>query len=170
MPFAVKTIRLSSWPTVAEDKQLGDGDRINSENTSSSRAPSADDDSEDGDISGRHSRFRDASFTAGLLCMLLKGERSVNSCQGESQSVAVSKLKTKDGHTVGLVVRAFFRGFAVPGDTGGFQINVYLSSVGFLFRVESSRVLALPRNDSPEHYGDGQSGTASLLYGCIIYM
>jgi hypothetical protein len=58
---------------VAEDKQLGDGDRINSENTSSSlRAPSADDGSEDGDISGRHSRFRDASFTAGLLCMLLK--------------------------------------------------------------------------------------------------
>ncbi len=93
------------------DKQLGDGDRMNSENISSSpKALSANEEPEDTGVSDRHSKLRDASFTRGLLCMPLKrqglvvGEYSVSSCQGELHSVPVSKLKTKDGHTVGLVV------------------------------------------------------------------
>jgi hypothetical protein len=88
--FAVKSIKLSLWSTVAEDKQLRDGERMNSENTLLSlRAPSADEGAEDGGVSGRHSRFRDASFTTELPCILLKrqdsveGERSVNPAQGE---------------------------------------------------------------------------------------
>jgi hypothetical protein len=111
-------------PSSTLAKQLGDGERMNCENMLSSlRAPSADEGFKDGDVCGRHPGFIGTSFVTGLPCMLSTSKRqvsavdglSVNSGRGELQSIVVSKLKTEDGQTVGLVVRDFSRGLPAPG-------------------------------------------------------
>lgn len=109
-------------------------------------------------------------MATGLPCILSASKRqvsavgglSVNSGRRELQSIVVSKLKTEDGQTVGLVVRDFCKGFAGPRDCKGIQVKVYSSSVRFLFRVESPYVLALFRKDSPEHGSSHSSERACL--------
>jgi hypothetical protein len=151
---------LSPWSTPADGRQLGDGERMNCENISSSpRAPSADKFSWDGDISVCHVRLRGMSFIAGLPCMLSTSKRkgsvvdelSVNSGRGVLQAIVVSWLKIKDGQMIGLVIRAFFGGLAVPDDCEGVRVKQYSSLMSFLFRVESPRVAALLGKDFSEH-------------------
>lgn len=133
---------------------------MNCENISSSlRAPSADKFSPDGDISVCHAGLGGMSFIAGLPCMLSTSKRkgsvvdelSVNSGRGVLQAIVVSWLKTKDGHTEGLVIRAFFGGLAVPDDCEDVQVKQYSSLRSLLFRAESPRVATLLGKDSPEH-------------------
>ena len=157
---AVGSVRLSPCSTLVDGRQLGDGERMNCENISSSpRAVSADKISRDGDISVCHAGLRGMSFITGLLYMLSTSRRkglvvvelSVNSGRGLLQAIVVSWLRTKDGQTVGLVVRAFFDGLVVPDNCEDVQVRQYSSLMSFLFRVESPRVVALLGKDSPEH-------------------
>lgn len=99
------------------------------------------------------------SFVAGLPVMLSTSKRkgsvvdelSVNSGRGVLQAIVVSWLKTKDGQTVGLVIRAFLGALVAPDDCEDVRVKQYSSLVSFLFRVESPRVAALLGKDSPEH-------------------
>ena len=109
---AVEPVRLSPWSAPIDGGQLGDGERMNCKNVSSSpKARSADKPSREGDISGRHTEVRGMLFLTGLSYILSKSKRkdsvvnklSVNSRRGVLQAIMVSWLKTKDGQTVGLM-------------------------------------------------------------------
>ena len=65
-------------------------------------------------------------------------------------------LKTRDGQTVGVAVRDFFKELAVSKDVEGIHFNGFSSSVSFLFRPPSSF-----SSDSPM---DSFSGDGAVDY------
>jgi hypothetical protein len=103
---AIESVRLSPWSTPADGRRLGDCEWMNCENISSSpRALSADKFSREGDISGRHTRFRGMLFLTRLPCILLMLKRKgsivdellMNLGREVLQAIVVFWLKTKDG-------------------------------------------------------------------------